>query len=185
MGGAIKDSGQRQEFGTGSVRDTEVGKGRPDLAPTLFLRRVFGWLEQGSGKYGDRNWERGQPLSRYYSSAMRHLMHAFDGDTSEDNEAAAAWNIMAFMWTREMIKLGVLPKELDDRPRYNGRLVADLIQAKMLSTMKDPMSLEELRESLNTESLGDSREKRADILGVDANRSVFTTTVFSSEYKLK
>jgi len=35
-----KDSGQRQEWSTGSVRDVSVGKGRFDLIPTEPLRRL-------------------------------------------------------------------------------------------------------------------------------------------------
>ena len=112
----MKDSGQRQEFETGARRDLQDGKGRPDLIPVLFIQRLARVMEQGAGKYGDRNWEKGMPLSRYYASAMRHMMQAFNGETDEDHLGQAAFNIAAFMWTQEMILDGVLPDALDDLP---------------------------------------------------------------------
>ena len=36
----LKDSGKRQEFGTGAVRDIRDGKGRFDLLPTRAIREV-------------------------------------------------------------------------------------------------------------------------------------------------
>lgn len=122
----IQDSGNRTQFATGSQRDTQKDKGRPSLIPTLVLRRLARWFGLGANKYKDRNWELGQPLSQYYDSGMRHMQRAFDGATDEDHEAAWLWNAQAFMWTRHMIEIGALPKTLDDRPRYGGRLCAEL-----------------------------------------------------------
>lgn len=110
----VKDSGERQEFDTGSKRDTQDGKGRPDLIPIESLRRLSKHYEHGAKKYGDRNWEKGQPLSRYYASAMRHMWDYMEGDYSEDHLAAAAWNIFSMIATQERIIAGKLPKELDD-----------------------------------------------------------------------
>lgn len=110
----VKDSGERQEFNTGSKRDTQDGKGRPDLIPIEPLRRLAKHYENGAKKYGDRNWEKGQPLSRYYASAMRHMWDYMEGDYSEDHLAAAAWNIFAIIATQERIIAGKLPRELDD-----------------------------------------------------------------------
>lgn len=112
----MKDSGARQEFETGARRDLQTGKGRPDLVPTLFIQRLAVVMEKGAEKYGDRNWEKGMPLSRYYASAQRHLMQAFDGDTDEDHLGQCAFNIAAFMWTLNEIVCGRLPHSLDDRP---------------------------------------------------------------------
>jgi hypothetical protein len=122
-----KDSGNRQEWDTGSKRDTREGKGRYDLIPTIPLRRLAGLYERGAQKYDDRNWEKGQPLMRYVDSAMRHLQAMAEGRTDEDHAAAVAWNAFAFMHTLEMIQRDVLPEELDDRPRYDGDLMADLL----------------------------------------------------------
>lgn len=105
---SVKDSGAREEFDTGSVRDTQQGKGRYDLIPVGPLKRLAKHYENGANKYGDRNWEKGQPSSRYYSSAMRHLTNYMDGDRSEDHLAAVAWNAFAMMFNEEK------KPELDD-----------------------------------------------------------------------
>lgn len=125
-----KDSGLgRREFGTGSVRDVRAGKGRYDLIPTLVLRRWAGLYERGAEKYDPRNWEKGQPLMSYIDSGMRHLLGVADGLEDEDHAAAVLWNIGGYMWTKEMIKRGVLPAELDDRPRYgpDKKLMAEVL----------------------------------------------------------
>lgn len=111
-----KDSGQRQEFGTGSVRDLATGKGRYDLIPTMPLRRLAGLYERGAAKYGDRNWEKGQPLMRYVDSAMRHLNCLLAGEPEEDHATAVVWNMFAFMFTLDAIEAGRLPAALDNRP---------------------------------------------------------------------
>lgn len=114
---AVKDSGQRQEFDTGSRRDTRDGKGRYDLIPTHPLRRLARHYENGAKKYGDRNWEKGQPLSRYLDSCYRHLIAVLDGLDDEDHAAAVAWNMFAYMATIQWIEEGKLPVELDDLNR--------------------------------------------------------------------
>lgn len=110
----VKDSGKREEFTTGSVRDTRDGKGRFDLIPAYPMKRLAVHYEHGSKKYGDWNWSRGQNLSRYIDSALRHLNNYQAGDREEDHMIAAAWNIFAFVHTEEMIRRGKLPKELND-----------------------------------------------------------------------
>ena len=110
----VKDSGKRQEFNTGSVRDTREGKGRYDLISMVALERLARHYENGSRKYGDRNWEKGQPLGRYLDSAMRHLVKYMQGSRDEDHLIAVAWNIFAFVHTEQLIKEGKLSKELDD-----------------------------------------------------------------------
>jgi hypothetical protein len=111
---AVKDSGERREFSTGSVRDVAIGKGRYDLLPAYPIRRLAIHFENGARKYGDKNWEKGQPLSVYISSALRHGFCVSDGQQDEDHAAAAAWNWFAFMFTAEKVRLGELPAELDD-----------------------------------------------------------------------
>lgn len=111
---AVKDSGKRQEFSTGSVRDTREGKGRFDLIPTLPLRRLAMHYENGAAKYGDRNWEKGQPLGRYLDSAFRHLICVLEGQNDEDHVSAVSWNMFAYLSTLEKINNNELPVELDD-----------------------------------------------------------------------
>lgn len=96
-----KDSGEREEFETGSRRDTRKGKGRFDLVPTSPLRRLAGLYERGAEKYGDRNWEKGQPSSRYYDSCMRHLISYMAGERDEDHLAAVAWNAFGMIYNEE------------------------------------------------------------------------------------
>lgn len=115
---AVKDSGQREDFTTGSRRDTREGKGRYDLISPYVMHRDARHLENGAKKYGDRNWEKGQPLSRYLDSAIRHLYKYLEGHRDEDHLAAARWNVGALMHTEEMIRRGRLPAELSDLPEF-------------------------------------------------------------------
>ena len=114
----VKDSGKRQEFSTGSVRDTQEGKGRFDLISTIALRRLAKHYQAGADKYAGRNWEKGQPLSRYLDSAMRHLVETINGSDEEDVAAAVMWNMAAFIHTKELIEAGLLPEELNDMKEY-------------------------------------------------------------------
>jgi hypothetical protein len=110
----IKDSGQRQEFVTGAVRDTQSGKGRYDLVPPLPLHLLGQWFEAGCLKYGERNFERGIPVGRYVDSAFRHLNKYRMGLRDEPHLIAGLWNLWNAIDTVYKIKLGLLPKELDD-----------------------------------------------------------------------
>jgi hypothetical protein len=117
----IKDSGKRQQFQTGSRRDTRDGKGRFDLLPVRALMRLSKHFEGGASKYGDRNWEKGQPLSRFMDSALRHAFKHLGGATDEDHLVAAAWNLLCLADTEMRIKEGLLPKELDDLPKNKNK----------------------------------------------------------------
>jgi hypothetical protein len=110
-----KDSGQRQEFDTGMVRDTQDGKPRYDLIPSLALKRVALLYARGADKYGESNWMRGQPYSRTLASLERHL-HEWKQGTApeEDHLAAVAWNALALMFYEETGR-----DELDDIERFN------------------------------------------------------------------
>jgi hypothetical protein len=111
---AVKDSGKREEFNTGSKRDSRNGKGRFDLLPFYAIQRLARVYENGAIKYGENNWRLGQPCSRYLDSALRHLMKAGGGWKDEDHFAQAMWNIAAIIETQKMIELNKAPKELDD-----------------------------------------------------------------------
>lgn len=109
-----KDSGERQHFETGSQRDSREGKGRYDLLPPEAVRRLAQVFERGAVKYEDRNWEKGQPLTRFLDSALRHTFAVLEGKKDEDHAAQAAWNLFAFITISERIEAGKLPLELDD-----------------------------------------------------------------------
>lgn len=70
-----------------------------DLAD-MFLA-VAQHFEEGAKKYGERNWEKGIPLSRYIDSATRHYLKVLRGDTDEPHDRAFVWNIMCAIWTAE------------------------------------------------------------------------------------
>ncbi len=108
-----KDSGLREEMATGSVRDSREGKGRFDLISPFALARLAGVYERGAVKYAARNWEKGQPFSRFLDSAMRHLNRFAMGHIDEDHLAQAVWNLVAIMHFQEIGR-----HELDDMPHY-------------------------------------------------------------------
>lgn len=108
------DSGQRVDFDTGSRRDSQDGKGRYDLLPPEAIRRYAQLLERGAAKYGDKNWELGQPFSRVVSSMLRHAFQAAAGQNDEDHLAAVMFNAAALITFQERIASGDLPVELND-----------------------------------------------------------------------
>jgi hypothetical protein len=112
----IKDSGVREEFNTGSVRDTEVGKGMFDLLPFAALSREAVHLERGANKYGLRNWEKGQSMRRLASSMLRHAAQYIAGERTEDHLAAVVFNANALMHHEDKIEKGELPSALADLP---------------------------------------------------------------------
>jgi len=98
LGYSIKNSGTRREFDTGAVRDIEVGKGRYDLLPWDAIHELALHCEQGAIKYGERNCEKGIPMSSLIDSAIRHLSKYMQGHKDEPHLRDAAWNIMVAIW---------------------------------------------------------------------------------------
>lgn len=96
-----KDSGKRQSFSTGMVRDVQDDKPRFDLIPTEGLRRLADLYARGAEKYGDDNWKKGQPFSRAYASLFRHLIQWREGDRTEDHIAAVVFNAFALIYYEE------------------------------------------------------------------------------------
>lgn len=141
----LKDSGKREEFSTGAVRNTQENKGRCDLLPldclemgdyfedaeflsylndfknsgdkkyiqaairhfihhyfsnneTAYLELAIHY-EERANKYGDNNWQKGLPISRYLSSTIRHYLKFRRGDTDEPHNRAILWNLTAILWT--------------------------------------------------------------------------------------
>lgn len=100
-----KDSGERAEYDSGMVRDTQTGKPRFDLLlpkgvpfRAQFLTRVAELLARGAEKYNDRNWELAsgsEELDRFRASAYRHFMQWVTGETDEDHAAAVVFNLLA------------------------------------------------------------------------------------------
>jgi len=124
----VADSGTRSAFNTGSQRDSQEGKGRYDLIPTSVLHRLAVHYENGAAKYGDNNWQKGQPLNQYYNSAMRHLQAIKDGKLDEDHFSAAMWDIAAMIHHIDAIYDGVLPESLDSFGFINKIKEAETVQ---------------------------------------------------------
>jgi len=116
MVAGLRDTGRRVEFAGGAQREMTPGKGRFDLLSPIAIQTVARIMEAGATKYKPRNWEKGLPLSSFLDSGLRHLFQLLEGDEVEDHAGQAAWNILGFIHTREMIRRGVLPPELDDMP---------------------------------------------------------------------
>ena len=118
MGTSMEDSGKREKFTTGAVRDTADGKSRPDLISPYAQLRKGQWLRLGAEKYDERNWEKGMKIGRCIASLERHLQEYKMGLTDEDHLAAIAVNAEFIMHYEAMIEKGILPPELDDMPKY-------------------------------------------------------------------
>jgi len=118
----LKDSGARRQFDSGAVRDQATGKGRFDLLPTQGLLLAAQQMEAGALKYDDRNWEKGMPLSVFYSSAARHMAKFIAGYDDEPHLAAAIWNLLCLAEGQERVKQGLWPAEFNDIPTtYAGK----------------------------------------------------------------
>ena len=92
-----KDSGQRQSFESGAVRDTQDGKPRYDLIPPKGLKRVAEVYARGSEKYSDHNWRKGMPSSRFMASLLRHVEAYRRGERDEDHIGQAIFNALALI----------------------------------------------------------------------------------------
>lgn len=96
-----KDSGVRETFAGGMVRDTQAGKPRFDLIEQDMLWRWAALMARGAEKYGDDNWRKaiGEPeLKRFKASAFRHFMQWLRGDADEDHAAAVFFNVAGYEW---------------------------------------------------------------------------------------
>lgn len=102
-----KDSGQRQEFSTGMVRDVQTDKPRYDLLDWPMLKRWAELMARGAVKYGENNWKKAatdEELNRFKASALRHLIQWFNGDTDEDHASAVYFNVAGAEMVRQKLK---------------------------------------------------------------------------------
>ncbi len=83
------------------------------------MERIGLWMMKGAQKYSKHNWAKGMDYSRVIASLHRHLMKYMQHDTSEDHLAAIAVNSSFLMHYDAMIERGVLPKTLNDLPKYD------------------------------------------------------------------
>ena len=112
------ETGERRKFSTGATKQASSGKGRPSLVPGDAILEVSKHSEEGATIHGERNWEKGIPLSVWLDSAERHLQQLKMGMTDEPHARAFAWNALVYLATKLRIENGLLPAELDDMPVY-------------------------------------------------------------------
>lgn len=131
----IKDSGERKQFESGMVRDTEEGKTFWSLvASGPMLRRWADHLTNGARKYDKNNWMKAageEELQRFKESAFRHFMQWYYGDADEDHAAAVIFNLNGAEYVKE--KLANEPTPRDQSPR-NG---PEPIQGSYLHSLAD------------------------------------------------
>lgn len=109
----VKDSGERQSFASGMVRDTQAGK--TDFSRILDGPMVERWavhLTKGAVKYPDvkpgvANWTLAngeEELVRFKKSALRHFLQWYRGDVDEDHAAAVFFNINGKEYVQAKLK---------------------------------------------------------------------------------
>jgi hypothetical protein len=114
-----EDSGKRQSFKSGAVRDTLENKTLWDLMPIIPLKRIAALYTRGAIKYDPDNWKKGIPSSRFMSSAIRHLneyryiqeckklgIEIKDAEIlkvlEEDHLSAVIFNLLAIMYNEDV-----------------------------------------------------------------------------------
>jgi hypothetical protein len=126
---SLKDSGQRQEFETGAVRDSEQNKGMPSLLPMRALIELSKLFEEGCKKYGANNWAKGIPADRYIDSMIRHMAGFMTGQTDEAHLVQMTWNAICLLDTVLRIKESKLPQSLLKNLDFNQiKLMNDLFK---------------------------------------------------------
>lgn len=109
----IKDSGKREQFTSGMVRDTAAGKFNfLKVFDGPMLMRWAIHLTKGAVKYPDvkpgvANWTLAEGEAEYQrarESAARHFFQYMRGDRDEDHAAAVFFNINLAEYVREKME---------------------------------------------------------------------------------
>lgn len=93
----LEDSGERDVYKTGAMREPATGKGEFYTMPPDALLRLSKHYEAGSLKYSPNNYRKGIVVSRFIDSTLRHIYKYLSGRDNEDHLAAAAFNILGAM----------------------------------------------------------------------------------------
>lgn len=103
----INDSGAREQFESGMVRDTEDGKLDYSLVfDGPMLKRWADHLTKGAKKYAPRNWMQAsgrEEYDRFKRSFLRHMVAYLEGQRDEDHAAAMIFNINGMEFVRERL----------------------------------------------------------------------------------
>jgi hypothetical protein len=103
----VKDSGKREQFEGGMVRD--VTEGKTDYTLVLDGPMFDRWavhLTKGAKKYAKRNWMKasGQvELDRFKESALRHFLQWYRNETDEDHGSAVIFNINGAEYVKQRL----------------------------------------------------------------------------------
>lgn len=103
----IKDSGRRESFTSGMVRD--VSGDKTNIALVFDGPMLWRWakhLTLGAIKYAKRNWMKGSgeaELERFKESAARHFAQWYRGDDDEDHAAAVLFNINGAEYVKDKL----------------------------------------------------------------------------------
>ena len=102
-----KDSGEREQYASGMVRDTTDGKTKWHLiASGPMLVRWAELMTRGAEKYDDDNWMKADSLdeyTRFRQSAYRHFMQWYMGHDDEDHAAAVIFNMNGAEYVKGML----------------------------------------------------------------------------------
>ena len=105
----VKDSGARQQFASGMVRDVTTGKTEYGLVlDGPLFERWAAHLTKGAVKYEKRNWMKASgpdELERFRESALRHFLQWYAGETDEDHAAAVCFNLNGAEYVRDRLAL--------------------------------------------------------------------------------
>lgn len=129
---------KRIVFSTGAQRQASVaGEGqrfplRYDLIPLEALRRWAETMGEGSLKYSDRNWEKGQPASVLLNHLLAHVYQYMAGDASEDHLGHALFNLGALMHFEKHLPAMI------DLPTRHGLSPAPNVEASATSPLEAP-----------------------------------------------
>lgn len=108
----VKDSGKRENFTSGMVRDTATDK--PDVELIFNGPMADRWAEhltKGAVKYPDvelgvPNWTLASgkaEMIRFRKSAARHFRQWLRGDQDEDHAAAVIFNMNGYEYVKERL----------------------------------------------------------------------------------
>lgn len=113
MSFVVKDSGERQVFSGGMMRDVQTGKldiWRVFVGP--LVERLADHLTKGATKYPDvtplvPNWTLAagpEEMARFKASAARHFWQWFNNVSDEDHFAATVFNMNGFEETKRKLE---------------------------------------------------------------------------------
>lgn len=124
----IKDSGERQQFESGMVRDTEDAKIDYTLAlDGPMFERYAAHLTKGAKKYAPRNWMQASgpaELERAKRSLLRHVFALLRGERDEDHAAAVWFNVNLFEYVNDQMAAKIVEFNAEDgtEPGFSQRV---------------------------------------------------------------